>query len=138
MKDKRPIEVQVAELTEEQKQKIPKIFWMHLIITIVIIGAHLISGLFCVINVEAAKAELRSIEARRATASLWESLSLTKEWLAASDRYDVAMQTLTTVGIGTAVAGIIAVLGVQLYITKKYPFYSEKKHFYLRKIARQG
>ena len=136
MKDKRPIEVQVADLTEEQKREIPKIFRIHLIITILIVGVYLACLLLCWMSAGSAKAEVESIEAKKATASLWESLGLTREWLAAQDRYDAAMHTFFMVSIGGAAVLCVVALGVQFYLTKKYPYYSEKKHFYLRKMAR--
>lgn len=138
MKDTRPIRVQVAELTEEQKQNIPTIYKYHLIFSLTIIGLFLLALLISHICVVSAQTKLNQLENELDTISVSERYALYEDWTSAIDQYDSTIHLRTMISIIGGSILIVLALAAQFYINKKYPYYNEKKYFYLKKSARQG
>lgn len=137
MKDTRPIEAQVAELTDEQKRTIPKIYKYHLIFSIVLIVALLAGLLIAHVGVVNAQSDYDEIQAK-ISASPVGYLQYGAESRAAFDALDAAVNVRTMFAIIGGIVTILLACGAQLLISKKYPYYSEKKYTYLKKSARQG
>lgn len=139
MKDTRPIDIQVAELTPEQKRKIPKIYKAHLLFSFILVGALLVALLFAQIGVLNARSDLEAIQDKiNSAVPEWTGIQYFAEETAAYEAYDSAIHVRMLISIIGGITVLILALGAQLFISKKYPFYSEKKYTYLKKSARLG
>ena len=137
-----PIEQQIAELTPEQKNAMGKIYKKYAISIIAVL-------LLCVIAIvvlyaqastkeEQAKEEYDIIQTKIA---LYEQakrydLSLYDESMKALDEYHDAQQAKYFVLVAVSVVGILGILAVMFIFKKKYPYFSEKKYAYLKKIQK--
>lgn len=137
MKDTRPIDVQVAELTPEQKRKIPKIYKYHMIFSFVLIVGLLFALLFTHIGVVNAQSHLDSIKEKIASNGAF-GTQYYADQTAAYDAYDAAVNVRTMVAIIGGIAVLVLAIGAQVFISKKFPFYSEKKYTHLKKAPRRG
>ena len=100
MKDTRPIDVQVAELTKEQKRTIPKIYKYHLIFSIAIIALLLIALLFSHVAVANAKSDWDLIEEKIESIHSSDKYKLYGDRTSAIATYEAAVHTRTMVRNG--------------------------------------
>lgn len=136
MKDNRPIEMQVAELTPEQRKKLPKIYTTSVIAVVVpvIVLVLVVFGLFA-----------RGFELREEAVLHTEMIDMGvydfteyDEFYEKMDEADAMIETAFIVsGVG-AVFLIVYVLIFNVAIYKRYPYYSEKRYFYLKKLKKAG
>lgn len=138
MKDTRPIDIQVAELTPEHKRKIPKIYKAHLLFSFVLIGSLLVALLFAQIGVFAARSDLDAVQHKIHAGGSLGGIHYFAEETAAYEAYDSAIHTRMLVSIIGGISVLILALGAQVFIAKKFPFYSEKKYTYLKNSPRRG
>ena len=137
---KKTIEQQIAELTPEQKNNMGKIYKKYVLslISIVLVGVILIIGIFAYASIreEQAKDEHDKIQA---TIELNKSnntydFSLYDESMEAIDEYYNIKQLKP---LSLVIGGIVTMIGVVIvYVIfkKKYPYFSEKKYTYLKKM----
>ena len=136
MKDLRPINIQVEELTKEQKDNICKVYRWNMLVSVsaIILGVILVVfSSICYFQRESAYEEYED-----ATATLYSSVNLNvksktgelyKDYLEASEKFEFAI-LLTLI---TSVILFISVLSVTILIKKKYPYYSEQRYNYINK-----
>ncbi len=133
----KPIEQQVAELTNEQRNSIKSIYKKAVIAEIccIIIGLIISACSFVFVAVKAEEAEDRYNKLDAQVSMNPFDFDLRDEWLDAMDEYhtyeDKGIKILSIVpGLILAFVGIIASLCI---IKAKYPYFSEKKYTYLKK-----
>ena len=136
MKDTRPIEMQVATLTPEQRAKIPKIFKTALVLCLVPLFIFLLT----VIATYARVFELREeaeLHSEMIDMGVYDFTAY-DEYYDMLDEVDKANETAFVVTVAGAISIIVYVLVVNLVISKRYPFYSEKRYYYLKKLKKTG
>ena len=146
MKDLRPIEIQVAELNEEQKDNIVKLYkkqfnWTIVAMIVLIIAVGFFIG-FRVVSAEAAD-EHEKIETSIALNedSNTYNFELFEESMDALNRqYDFEQYSHLSLIIGGGVSLIFS--GIALAIVssgkKQMPYYSEKKYRYIKKMRKMA
>lgn len=146
MKDLRPIEIQVAELNEEQKDNIVKLYKKQFNWTIVAMIVFLIAVVFFIgFRVVAADAadEHERIETSIALNEVTNTYNfeLYEESMDALNRqYDFKQYSHLSLIIGGGVSIVFS--GTALAIVgsgkKKMPYYSEKKYRYIKKMRKMA
>ncbi len=139
---KKPIEQQVAELTLEQKSNMGKIYKKYIIWLIAIFLVGVLVGIG--ISAEASINEKRAkdkhdkiqtqIELNEATNKY--DFSLFDESLEALDEYYDAKQRKNSALVTGSAISFFGVLGVYFIFKKKYPYFSERKYAYLKKLEK--
>ena len=139
-KDTRPIEIQVAELTDEQKRNIPRIFYGHLALAVALIL--MLLGVIAFFHFQTAEAYEtydimeQQFDINMNTGKFTSPDFLDEKW----DAYDRWERCLQAEFISAAAGGIILLvvaLLMQLLSNILFPYYSDKKFFYLSKIKKQ-
>ena len=139
-KDKRPINVQVADLTAEQRKSIPRIALYHTlfsVLALVLVAVLTIVPLFTASSdytVAGDKADetfnawldAPTLSAEKEACHL-RMLEAEKDELAAKQEFS---QKMTTCLIALSAWLIIEVV-IILVVYKKYPYYSDRKYFYI-------
>lgn len=130
MKKKLPVDQQAALLTTEQKKTVPKLFWVQIIALIVafivVVGSF---AAWFAAHQKAAQLKDRYYAAAADGDSILASSEKLWAWFDASEKAD----TIADVTIIACIALFLIFLVMAIYIAKKYPYYSEKLYFYLRK-----
>ncbi len=142
MKDTRILQEQIAEMTEEQKNNMGKIYKKYVIslVLVVFVGILIALGLFveASISEEKAREKYDKIQAQielNAQMNKYD-FSLFDEKSEALDEYfDMNQQKNMSLGIGSGVA-FLGVLITYFIFKRKYPYFSEKKYAYLKKMEK--
>ena len=138
------VEQQVAELTQEQKNNMGKIYknYVFSLISVVLVGVILIIGIFAYASIEGEKAKDKydayqtSQEIREQTDKLQGKITVygIGEGMELLDEYH-KMKLLKPLSL--VIGGVVCMIGViavYLIFKKKYPYFSEKKYTYLKKM----
>ena len=138
------IEQQIAELTIEQKNNMGKIYKKYLIsiISIFLLGILAGVGIFAEASIKAERAKeewdrLEAISDFNEANNIYDS-SLSRKTIDAIDEYYDAEQEKSG---GIAAGSAVSLLGVLLTFAvfkKKYPYFSEKKYEYLKKMQKNS
>lgn len=136
MKDNRPIEMQVAELTPEQRKKLPKIYTTSIIFCVVsvLILAFALTGIGVRIFELREEAELHAELIDMGVYDFTEY----DEYYDKMDEADAMIETFFTVAAVGGAFMFALVLTFNVVISKRYPYYSEKRYFYLKKLKKAG
>ena len=132
MKDNRPIAVQVAELTDEQRANIPNIYKKHFIFSVCTVLVEFVLmaiTAFMYIKAEAMYKEYNSIGLN--TFDLGNIQKRSELWQNYDKMSDLVFIMFIVIMVYSVIM-IIASLLVKSYITKKYPYYSEKRYRYIK------
>jgi hypothetical protein len=134
------IEQQIAELTPEQRNNMGKIYKKLILslIAVVLVGVLVGVGLFVEASIRLEKAEEKhdriSTKIELNTASNSYDFSLYDEQKEAlNEYYDIKQERPVSLVIGTGIS-FIGVVAVGLVFKAKYPYFSEKKYSYLKKM----
>ncbi|MBO5870634.1 MAG: hypothetical protein J6Q89_07795 [Clostridia bacterium] len=138
------LEQRVAELTPEQKSNMGKIYKNYIIslLSVILVGVLLTIGLFLEgsIKEERAKDEYDKIQTMielNETNNKYD-FSLFDESLEALDEfYDMKQKKNLSFVIGSGVT-FFGVLAVYFIFKIKYPYFSEKKYTYLKKLEKNS
>lgn len=134
MKDKRPIEQQVADLTADQKQKLGKIFWTQLIVVILLVATCLTIIVCGSITIHQANTELDQLQFQIDMEDPLEyNAALHDQYWVAWDKLDAAWEFYPILLIVYGAIAMAALVIMMVVTAKKFPYYSEKKYFYVRK-----
>ncbi len=138
------IEQQIAELTPEQKNNMGKIYKRYIIclISVFLIGVLVGIGIFAKASINEKKAkdehdglqtkiELSEITHKYDTSLFDESSEALDEY------YDAKLLKSSALAIGSAIS-LIGILVVFIAFKKKYPYFSEKKYSYLKKMEKNA
>ena len=138
------VEQQVAELTQEQKNNMGKIYknYVFSLISVVLVGVILIIGIFAYASIEGEKAKDRydayqtSQEIREQTDKLQGKFTVygIGEGMELLDEY-YKFERLKPLAL--VIGGVVVMIGViivYLVFKNKYPYFSEKKYKYLKKL----
>ena len=135
----KPIEQQIAELTIEQRNSLPKIYKKYLICLgcIVLAGIIVLVSMFAVVSMKLEKAQERyeRLETQQALNEMNGTFdfALSDEKLEAMDEYyDMIPLKPLSLCVGGAII-LIGTLALFLIFRLKYPYFSEKKYTYLKK-----
>lgn len=134
------IEQQIAELTPEQKANMGKLFKKYIagIVVVCLVAILAAGGLFVETSLRLEKAEERyeriSTEIELNAENNTYDLSLFDEKREALDEYyDIKEERLNSLYVGCAIA-FFGVIVIEVIYRKKYPYFSEKKYAYLKKM----
>lgn len=138
------IEQQVAELTPEQRNRMGTVYKKYLItlLLVALAGVLVTIGLFVEANIRETIAHNRH-EALQAEIELNEmtntyNAALFDESQEALDEYYDSKQQKglsLMIGSGVMLGGLVITYGI---FKKKYPYFSEKKYAYLKKMTKNG
>lgn len=139
----KPIEQQVAELTPQQRMSLGKIFKWYLVtlILLVAIGVSLVVGLYVYYDSAADAAELKH-DAVQLHIALNEGLGefdlslYDKSQQYLDEYFDMEQMKSSALLIGSGFS-FVGVLVLYLVVKLKYPYFSEQKYFYVRKMEKQ-
>jgi len=142
MKKAKTLQEQIAELTEDQKNNMGKIYKKYVIsiAVILVISICTIVGLLVTgsIREEKAKEKYDRIQTQIAMNERLNihDFSLLDESSEASDAYyDIIEQKYLSIGIVAGV-GFVGLLIIYFIFKRKYPYFSEKKYAYLKKMKK--
>ena len=142
MKDTRKLQEQIAEMTEEQKNNMGKIYKKYVlsIVLVFCVGILIALGLFAEASIREEKAKEKhnriqaQIELNEQTNEY--DFSLFDESSNALDEYyDMKQQKNLSLVIGSGIA-FFGVLITYFIFKRKYPYFSEKKYNYLKKMEK--
>ena len=142
MKDTRKLQEQIAEMTEEQKNNMGKIYKKYVlsIVLVFCVGILIALGLFAEASIREGKAKEKhnriqaQIELNEQTNEY--DFSLFDESSNALDEYyDMKQQKNLSLVIGSGIA-FFGVLITYFIFKRKYPYFSEKKYNYLKKMEK--
>lgn len=144
MKDLRPIEIQVAELNEEQKNNIVMLYkkqFKVLIIAMIVFAVALVAFIGFRISASIAKDDWDRIETSIALNEIDGSYNeeLYDANYDAIDRYyDLLQYSNLSLMIGGGLTFVIACLSLLVISNgkKQVPYYSEKKYRYIKKMRK--
>ena len=139
MKDLRPIEEQISELTDKQKANIPKVFAVQ--ISIILIVFAVIICIFCFFAMSAERCtdryQLLDVQSELNELNGSYDFSVFEEKMKLLDKIDMLHKAKFISLIAGGIIGMAVVLAVQLIINKGFPYYSEQKLIYLLKSKKQ-
>ncbi len=140
MKDLRPIEEQISELTDKQKSNIPKVFAAQ--ISIILIVFAVIICIFCFFAVSEEQCtdryELLDVQSELNELNGSYDFSLYEEKMELLDKIDMLYKAKFISLIAGCIIGMVVILAVQIIINKGFPYYSEQKLIYLLKTKKQN
>ena len=142
MKETRTLQEQIAEMTEEQKNNMGKIYKKYVLSIVVVfcVGILIALGLFAEASIreEKAKEKHDRIQAQIESNEQMNEydFSLFDESSNALDEYyDMKQQKNLSLVIGSGIA-FFGVLITYFIFKRKYPYFSEKKYNYLKKMEK--
>lgn len=142
MKDKRPIETQVAELTPEQKKTIRRVGICYDIIMCVVVLAYMVVALTFMAQLARNNEKLENfslVSTSVNTGVVEETYSplASAEYQALIGQQEQNMTTFAMVA-GIGFVAVLAVMGAGLLIIAvKFPYYSDKRFVYIGRQLRQ-
>ncbi len=135
MKDTRPIEIQVAELTDEQKMNIKKTYTTQTVISCVFLVCAAVSliacGMWCMLAYSALG--LAADDYFHGSFADDNHSELQDTYYQAQDNVDIAVYGSAATLIVVNGSGVAVLAAYMISSKKKYPYYSEKAYKYLKK-----
>ncbi len=138
------LEQQIAELTPEQKNNMGKIYKKYIIflISILLVGVLVGIGIFAEASINEKKAKdkhdkIQTLIELNETTNKYDFSLFDEDLEALDEYYDAKLRKNSALVIGSAIA-FFGVLGVYFTFKKKYPYFSEKKYTYLKKLEKDS
>ena len=143
MKDKRPIETQVAELTPEQKKTIRRVGISYDIIMCVVVIAYLVVALFFMAQMNATNEKIenfsfyKTVEVDGQTRTEYDATAY-DAYVDLVTRQEQTMTDFVTIA-GIGFVAVLLIMGVGLLIIAvKFPYYSDKRFVYIGRMNRRA